>query len=327
MNSDAFSGSRSAGRALLAAIVVRLVLSFSFLAIRFLPHDIRRSTYALQKWTLLFATIVVVVLHIVFVRAYFVALAATGRPTKQSPNFTIAGWFIPFANFVLPLLSVKQAYDAQKRSAGIAIGWWIAYLVFVLNNAVQFRVPYIGILIAVVVFGLWFAMVQSLIDASKAPLQAFAGAPGTYPSGHPGAMGAPNYPSAPPAVAFPPEWGWAWVHQKAGNLKVLGYYYRDKTAGFSVKMLVDLMQPMDFSQIAAAARAVGYRADTTIRLGGHETLNVEGLPSDFAAMMKAKYESGTSPAGPAAAIVLRLTKEECRVLGLPIAPPHMEVYV
>lgn len=143
-------------------------------------------------------------------------------------------------------------------------------------------------------------------------------APG--PGGHASAAPAGNKP-------IPPGWGWAKVHLKSAGLKALGYYYKDRMAGPSFKILVDLASPLDDAAIRDAAREKQYRAESTFRLGAHETINVEPVPPDFAAMLRQKYESGTSPAGPQCAVVLFLTTDERRALDLPERLPGIDVYL
>ena len=74
-----------------------------------------------------------------------------------------------------------------------------------------------------------------------------------------------------PAVRIPETWGWAKVHWAQANVKALGYYYRDATAGPSFKILVDLFEVTDDAAIRDAAKAKDYIANETFRLGAHVT--------------------------------------------------------
>jgi hypothetical protein len=314
---DAFSGARTCGNVLLGALVLRILDSLVGFVLPFMIGRsagvvVLRSFFSVQQTIQILLLLTIVVLHIVFVRAYFVALRATGRATRWSPNFTIAAWFIPFGNFALPFVAVKQVFDALRRPIALPIAWWVAYIFMTINNAASFNIPYVHILLALTTFSLWAAMTKSMIDASNAP---------------PAPAFASHAPGAPPPmnVQLPPEWGWVWVHHAAANLKVLGYYYRDKMAGPSLKIVVDL-KAVPPEHVAAAANAAGYSGNATFRLGAHETINAEHLPPDFAAMMRQKYESGVGTAGPQCAVVLKLTTQERASLGLPPAPPHMEAY-
>ncbi|MFI7607194.1 DUF4328 domain-containing protein [Micromonospora sp. NPDC049366] len=60
------------------------------------------------------------------------ALPATGA------GWAIAGWLVPFANFVVPAVVVGGiARDSVRRSAGGLVGlWWIAWLVFSVGERV-----------------------------------------------------------------------------------------------------------------------------------------------------------------------------------------------
>ncbi|MBN2493199.1 MAG: hypothetical protein JXR96_01305 [Deltaproteobacteria bacterium] len=127
---------------------------------------------------------------------------------------------------------------------------------------------------------------------------------------------------APPQL--PPEWGWCRVHVRDAQLKALGYYYRDRHAGPSVNILVDLSSPLGPELIRSRASSAGYRGSSTFRLAAHETIQIEGLPADFAAMMRTRYEQCDGPAG---AVVLKLTAAERAEYGLPDSPPWIATYL
>jgi hypothetical protein len=130
---------------------------------------------------------------------------------------------------------------------------------------------------------------------------------------------------SPPARArdVPQEWGWYRLHARSAKLKALGYYYRDRMAGPSFNMLFDLATPASADEVCRQAAAARYRGSSTFRLPGHETLNVEGLPEDFASMLRAKYEQCDGPG----AVLLRLTRAERAEYGLPDSPPWIGSYL
>ena len=41
----------------------------------------------------------------------------------------VGGWFIPFANIVLPCLSVREALKSMGRPGILAVGWWLLWIV------------------------------------------------------------------------------------------------------------------------------------------------------------------------------------------------------
>lgn len=312
---DPFGSSRKIGTALTAIIVLRLAMTALTFVLRFvLPARAVFSVISGVRPIIQLITLVTVIVHIVWVRALFVDLRAAGHTTKHSPSFTVAGWFIPFGNLALPFLSVKQAFDAQRKPWAMALGWWISYVLMVIVQAAQVHGQAFYLLTTVATFGFWLAMVRVM----SAPA-AIAG---------PGMPAIGMQPAAPPAgtVQFPREWGWVKLHMRAAGVKSLGYYYRDKAAGPSVKMVVDLLTTPP-EQIAQAARTAGYAGNSTFRLPGFESLHVDNMPEEVLAMHRESFEKGHGAAGPQTAVVLYLTENERAQLGLPIAPPHMELYL
>jgi hypothetical protein len=151
----------------------------------------------------------------------------------------------------------------------------------------------------------------------------------------PGTSGAPHLPSpadfaalagaggpAPAPSAVPAGWGWAKLHQR-GMPPCLGYYYRDKMAGYSLHKLAELRP--DVADVVRATAARGYRGDTTIRIGAHETLGMSSsFPPDLVASQQAKFDACDSPSG---AVVLMLSDAERASFGLPSAPPWISAYL
>lgn len=73
-----------------------------------------------------------------FIWIYGIFDARRGK-TSYSPGMAIGGWFIPFANFVLPPLTVRDAWKAVRGPEGSAIVfvWWMFYLM-----EMSFRILY-----------------------------------------------------------------------------------------------------------------------------------------------------------------------------------------
>jgi hypothetical protein len=130
-----------------------------------------------------------------------------------------------------------------------------------------------------------------------------------------------------PKKTIPQTWGWAKVHLKAGGLKALGYYYRDRSAGPSFKVLVDLLESPTDDTIRAVAAEKEYIANSTFRLGAHETLYAGAREGAMAVLTEASYEQGEGAAGPDCAVVMMLTDAEKRAYELPEAMPGIEVYL
>ncbi|MEU8296745.1 DUF4328 domain-containing protein [Micromonospora sp. NPDC048909] len=64
--------------------------------------------------------------------------AFPGALPSMKPGWAIAGWLVPFVNFVVPALVVGSiARDSIRRSVGGLVGlWWIAWLVFSVGERV-----------------------------------------------------------------------------------------------------------------------------------------------------------------------------------------------
>ncbi len=80
------------------------------------------------------ATFVGVIFYLVWLHRITSQLRASGQQTKYTPGMAVGGWFIPFANFVLPALSLK---DVWNRTMGSQNGWlvplwWASYLLTIL---------------------------------------------------------------------------------------------------------------------------------------------------------------------------------------------------
>lgn len=133
----------------------------------------------------------------------------------------------------------------------------------------------------------------------------------------------PASPAAPaartgPAPAVPAEWGWARLNDRGE--KSLGYYYRDRTAGPSFHVLSEAADPPPTPE---SLRDKRYRGSLTKRLAAHETMQIPESAADLATMLRGRFDSG----GASGCVVLKLTKAERDALGLPDAPPWIDVYL
>jgi len=89
------------------------------------------------------AALTVVVLIIVWLYQSYKAVDAHGvAGTSWSAGWAVGGWFIPFANFVIPKLVVNEVdrisaaavegpLDSwrQQRTLGVANGWWVTFVI------------------------------------------------------------------------------------------------------------------------------------------------------------------------------------------------------
>ncbi len=46
---------------------------------------------------------------------------------SPGPGWAIGGWFIPFANYVVPELQLYRSAAVSTNQLGIVVGWWVTY--------------------------------------------------------------------------------------------------------------------------------------------------------------------------------------------------------
>jgi hypothetical protein len=189
---------RGLGKAVLAVIGVRLALIPLFYgANRVLfaarpGFDVIGLVFRIENVVRILSTVAVAVLFMIWVRSEIVALRSVGIHTKTTPLMAILGWFIPFANFVFPVLAVCEVYKYRlpRSSLALPILWWVAYLASMVTNNVALPFP-LGLLVTLGAFGTWFALVWSVV---MAPAQ------GSYAPGGP-----MPFPAQQPSYAPPPR--------------------------------------------------------------------------------------------------------------------------
>lgn len=130
-------------------------------------------------------TFVGVVLYLVwFARAYNWLRAARGG-TAYSTGLAVGGWFIPLANFVLPVLAQSDAWKrAHGSSSPLPVVWWLSYLLtmflgmfeaanLALNgklmpfemhtaNTIYTALYWLGFVGQIVAYGLWAHIVREI---------------------------------------------------------------------------------------------------------------------------------------------------------------------
>ncbi|MDP1919990.1 MAG: DUF4328 domain-containing protein [Myxococcales bacterium] len=138
-----------------------------------------------------YAGMVATLLQFVGVIVFLMWLHATTRylgtsvPTRFSPGMAVGGWFIPFANFVLPALSFGDVYKRSTgRSAGLVGLWWALYLVSTVLTGVSgtmgaqyagssgatvlMAVSWLNLIVHTGAFGLWAFLVKESTQPSVA---------------------------------------------------------------------------------------------------------------------------------------------------------------
>ncbi len=173
---DPFAAPRRLGKVLLGAIGVRIAFSlFLLVATPALARAIRSAHafgtvmqgVAVVRTVLI---VLIVLLTMLWLRSEVVALRATSAQTKTTPLMAILGWFIPFANVVLPCLAAREVFRLRlpRSSGALPILWWISYVAMIVANNVRLPFP-IGLGVMLGCFGLWFAMVYAVVAAPAVP--------------------------------------------------------------------------------------------------------------------------------------------------------------
>jgi hypothetical protein len=160
------------GKAVLAAIGLRLLLVpvlYGVNSVLFGAHPsyrVVKTVTGLEAGLRGLTTMLVAVLFMIWVRSEIVALRASGVPTKTTPLMAILGWFIPFANFVFPVLAVNEIYKHRvpKLGSALPIVWWVSYLASMVTTNVALPFP-VAMLATLLAFGTWFAVVWNVVQA------------------------------------------------------------------------------------------------------------------------------------------------------------------
>jgi len=83
-----------------------------------------------------------VIAFLVFIHRVFTGMRRELGTTKYSPGAAVGGWFIPFANFVLPALTVSEAWKRKGGSSSFVVhAWWAGYVIFMILSAWSFDRP------------------------------------------------------------------------------------------------------------------------------------------------------------------------------------------
>lgn len=122
-----------------------------------------------------------IVTFLVFTWVLFSNLRKQGLQTRFSPGLATFGWFIPFGNFVLPYLAMRDAWRTVVRTSSAPVAlWWAAWILSTVvtvvsqlmaaSTGISFRpwllqgMYYAGLVLDFVVLGSWLHMVRRLTD-------------------------------------------------------------------------------------------------------------------------------------------------------------------
>jgi hypothetical protein len=129
----------------------------------------------------LVATLGAIIVYLIwFARAYGWARVMRGG-TQYSTGLAVGGWFIPFANFVLPYLALRDLWRRVMNDAGGLVAlWWAGYVVaFVIQTmysmaasgvplgglgAIWNAMGWLGTLAQIVGYGLLAMLVQKVTE-------------------------------------------------------------------------------------------------------------------------------------------------------------------
>jgi hypothetical protein len=153
-----------------------------------MPHIGWRSARMITSVMSGLETIVAIVAFIFFLiwtHRLISAIVERGEQPRFSPGFAVGSWFIPFANIVLPVMALTDAWRRVLRSgAGLVVGWWLAYIFFILvdgargamtgGGGIAFQpwlfqtIHWLDLIAAVTAYGLWILMVRRISDGLAA---------------------------------------------------------------------------------------------------------------------------------------------------------------
>lgn len=207
-------GSSGLAKATLGVLGLRLLyLVFNMVAGPSITRAIIQSSgyRALQSYFLVqqgiqsLLVLAAVIMFSLFLRSEIIALRAGGHLTKYTPGWAIGWWFVPFANFVMPLLVLLDVWKRRLPNASGALPglWWAGYMFMTIWNMaisnIHTRMPapvyYLTPVVVLGTFGLWAVITFMLMgapatSASNAPGQFTA--PPTYGNQPPGGYGYPG---------------------------------------------------------------------------------------------------------------------------------------
>ena len=118
-------------------------------------------------------TFVGVIFFLVWLHRVTAAVRLAQGDSRFTPGMAVGGWFIPFANCVLPFMSLNDIWKRTVKENGWVVPlWWTTYLLTIVINAtrgVRFGFPGMGYLmmaIVMVAFGSWAFILFSIGERS-----------------------------------------------------------------------------------------------------------------------------------------------------------------
>lgn len=120
----------SISKVALAFIGLRLALPiiFRFVPIgRMLPVE---SASVIMNGVKGLAALLAIIFYLVWFSRIYTFIRATRGETRYSNGMAVGGWFIPFANFVMPYLALRDAWrrGANDENGFLVAAWWLCYI-------------------------------------------------------------------------------------------------------------------------------------------------------------------------------------------------------
>src|SRR5262245_32322284 len=93
-----------------------LSYAFSLVAALIVPIELMSLVYQILFGLQQLVQLVAVILFFVWLHRVHVAVRQEQGTTKYTPGMAVGGWFIPFANFALPMLSMQDIWQRKMGS-------------------------------------------------------------------------------------------------------------------------------------------------------------------------------------------------------------------
>lgn len=178
---------KPSGFGMAVAIMLGIVASYPLLTYvvwPLVPNDAFMTVRMVLLGIKSLLTLVAVIMFLVLVHRVYTTLRTRGVALRYTPGMAVGCWFIPFANFVMPCIAVRDAYTAATgKSSGIVVGWWLLYMLSIpLSMLLQLSpqlvvgsgmgqvlniISPISTLVHIAAFGLWALVARALANVAS----------------------------------------------------------------------------------------------------------------------------------------------------------------
>ena len=178
---------KPSGFGMAVTIMLAIVASYPLLTYvvwPLVPVDALRTMSMVLMGIKSLLILVAAIMFLVLLHRVYTSLRARGSALRYTPGMAVGCWLIPFANFVMPYLAVRDAYRAATgKPAGLVVGWWLLYLLSIpLSMLLQLSGPQlvgsgmaqalriispISMLVHIAAFGLWALVARGIANAAN----------------------------------------------------------------------------------------------------------------------------------------------------------------